>query len=50
MGIYKLLGLASGWATKNDDLNQNLTLPFSLGIVLILWAFYLLINGIYFTI
>jgi hypothetical protein len=50
LSVFKILALAIGWSTKNDDYSVLHSLPGSLGIISYIWVVLMIVLGIMMTI
>jgi hypothetical protein len=50
LSVFKILALAIGWSTKNDDYSMLHSLPGSLGIISYIWVVLMIVLGIMMTI
>ena len=50
LSVFKILSLAIGWSTKNDDYSVLHALPGSLGIIAYIWVAVMIVLGVMMTI
>lgn len=50
LSVFKVLSLAIGWSTKNDNYSALHAIPASLGIIAFIWVVVMIVLGIMMTI